>query len=76
MQSTVRGCKRVVIITTKGANKRQGFNIDYSGYVGFKTPTRIPEMIGNMGNGLEYVDYRTAFVEKKYGDASLSRRTF
>ena len=65
-----------MIITTKGANKRQGFNIDYSGYVGFKTPTRIPEMIGNMGNGLEYVDYRTALWKKKYGDASLSRPDF
>lgn len=71
-----RGANGVVIITTKGANKRQGFNIDYSGYVGFKTPTRIPEMIGNMGNGLEYVDYRTALWKKKYGDASLSRPDF
>lgn len=59
-----RGANGVVIITTKGANKRQGFNIDYSGYVGFKTPTRIPEMIGNMGNGLEYVDYRTALWKR------------
>lgn len=77
VQSTVRGVQTgMVIITTKGANKRQGFNIDYSGYVGFKTPTRIPEMIGNMGNGLEYVDYRTALWKKKYGDASLSRPDF
>ena len=40
-----RGANGVVIITTKGANKRQGFNIDYAGYVGFKTPTRIPEKL-------------------------------
>ena len=71
-----RGANGVVIITTKGANKRQGFNIDYAGYVGFKTPTRIPEMIGNMGNGMEYVDYRIALWKKKYGDASLSRPDF
>ena len=29
-----------------------------------------------MGNGLEYVDYRTALWKKKYGDASLSRPDF
>ena len=72
-----RGANGVVIITTKrGLTSVRAFNIDYSGYVGFKTPTRIPEMIGNMGNGLEYVDYRTALWKKKYGDASLSRPDF
>lgn len=71
-----RGANGVVIITTKGANKRQGFMIDYSGYVGVKTPTRIPDMIGNMGNGLEYVDYRINLWKKKYGSASLNRPDF
>lgn len=71
-----RGANGVVIITTKGANKKKGFSIDYSGSFGVKTPTRIPDMIGNKGDGLEYVDYRIALWKKKYGDASLSRPDF
>ena len=71
-----RGANGVVIITTKGANHKTGFTIDYAGYVGVKTPTRIPDMIGSKGNGLEYVDYRIALWKKKYGDASLSRPDF
>lgn len=71
-----RGSNGVVIVTTKGANKTKGFNIEYSGSYGVKTPTRIPDMIGNMGNGDEYVDYRIALWKKKYGDASLSRSDF
>lgn len=71
-----RGANGVVIVTTKGANRKQGFTIDYSGYVGVKTPTRIPDMIGNKGNGLEYVDYRIALWRAKYGDASLGRADF
>ena len=71
-----RGANGVVIITTKGATKKKGFNIEYSGSFGVKTPTRIPDMIGNMGSGDEYVDYRIALWRKKYGDASLSRSDF
>lgn len=71
-----RGANGVVIITTKGANKKEGFNVEYTGFVGLKTPTRIPDMIGNKGNGLEYVDYRIALWKKKYGESSLSRPDF
>jgi len=71
-----RGANGVVIVTTKGATKKKGMFIEYSGSVGFKSPTRIPDMIGNKGNGLEYVDYRIALWKKKYGDASLSRTDF
>lgn len=71
-----RGANGVVIVTTKGASKKKGFSIEYSGSVGVKTPTRIPDMLGNKGNGLEYVDYRIALWKKKYGDASLSRSDF
>jgi TonB-dependent starch-binding outer membrane protein SusC len=71
-----RGSNGVVIVTTKGAHKKKGFNIEYSGSYGIKTPTRIPDMIGNLGNGDEYVDYRIKLWKKKYGDASLSRPDF
>ncbi|MBC9798329.1 TonB-dependent receptor [Sinomicrobium sp. FJxs] len=71
-----RGANGVVIVTTKGATKKKGFSIEYNGSVGIKTPTRIPDMIGNKGNGLEYVDYRIALWRKKYGDASLNRTDF
>lgn len=71
-----RGANGVVIITTKGATKKKGFSIEYNGSIGIKTPTRIPDMIGNKGNGLEYVDYRIALWKKKYGDTSLSRPDF
>lgn len=71
-----RGANGVVIITTKGANKTKGFTIEYNGSEGLKVPTRIPDMIGNKGNGMEYVDYRIKLWKKKYGDASLSRSDF
>lgn len=71
-----RGANGVIIITTKGANKKSGFSVDYAGYVGVKTPVRIPDMIGSKGNGMEYVDYRIALWTKKYGEASLSRTDF
>lgn len=71
-----RGANGVVIITTKGANKKPGFNVEYNGSVGVKTPTRIPDMIGNKGNGMEYVDYRIALWKKKYGESSLMRPDF
>lgn len=71
-----RGANGVVIVTTKGATKKKGFSIEYNGSVGIKNPTRIPDMIGNKGNGLEYVDYRIALWRKKYGEASLNRSDF
>jgi len=71
-----RGANGVVIVTTKGATKKKGLTIEYNGFVGVKTPTRIPDMIGNKGNGLEYVDYRINLWRKKYGGASLSRTDF
>ncbi len=72
-----RGANGVVIITTKGSNIKEGVNtIEYSGNVGVKVATRIPDMIGNMGNGDEYVDYREALWRKKYGPNSLSRPDF
>lgn len=71
-----RGANGVVIVTTKGANKTKGFTVDYNGSVGISTPTRIPDMIGNKGNGLEYVDYKIALWKKKYGESSLGRSDF
>jgi TonB-linked SusC/RagA family outer membrane protein len=71
-----RGANGVVIVTTKGASKKQGVSIEYNGHTGVKTPTRIPDMLGNKGNGLEYVDYKIALWTKKYGEASLSRPDF
>lgn len=71
-----RGANGVVIITTKGATKTKGFSIGYNGSEGIKVPTRIPDMIGNEGNGMEYVNYRIALWKKKYGDSSLSRSDF
>lgn len=72
-----RGANGVVIITTKGANTPSGtVSVEYAGNVGVKFPTRIPDMIGNYGNGDEYVEYRIALWKKKYGDASLLRSDF
>lgn len=71
-----RGANGVVIITTKGGNVKKGFNLEYSGNIGIKNPTRIPDMIGNYGDGDAYVDYRIALWKKKYGDASLTRSDF
>jgi TonB-linked SusC/RagA family outer membrane protein len=71
-----RGANGVVIITTKGATKKEGFNIEYNGYIGIKTPTRMPEMLGNKGNGMEYVDFRIKQWETKFGASSLSTSAF
>jgi len=71
-----RGANGVVIITTKGNSNKQGFNAEYSGATNLKTATRIPDMIGNMGNGMEYVDYKIALWRKKYGESSLGRDDF
>lgn len=71
-----RGANGVVIITTKGGKKNKEFSIEYSGNSGVKVATNIPDMIGNMGSGDEYVDYRIALWKKKYGDASLARTDF
>lgn len=71
-----RGANGVVIVTTKGATRQEGFTIDYNGYVGVKTPTNIPDMIGDKGNGMEYYDYRTLLWKRKYGEGSLAREDF
>ncbi|MBO9635241.1 MAG: TonB-dependent receptor, partial [Chitinophagaceae bacterium] len=71
-----RGSNGVVIITTKGAKKKDGFDVNFNGYAGIKVPARIPDMIGSRGDGLEYVDYRIALWTNKYGPSSLSRPDF
>ncbi|WP_316837243.1 TonB-dependent receptor [Pedobacter nutrimenti] len=71
-----RGANGVVLITTKGANKKAGFSIEYSATVSAKTPIRIPDMLGNEGNGLEYINYKIALWKKKYGESSLGRTDF
>lgn len=71
-----RGANGVVIVTTKGANKTKGFSVEYNGSEAIKMPTRIPDMIGNKGNGMEYVNYRIKLWQQKYGDASLTRPDF
>lgn len=71
-----RGANGVVIITTKAANRKAGFQLEYNGTLSVKTPNRIPDMIGNLGNGLEYIDYKIALWTKKYGESSLGRSDF
>ena len=71
-----RGSNGVVIVTTKGANKKEGFTVEYNGYVGVKTPTRMPDMLGSKGNGMEYVDFRIAQWTNKFGQSSLSTPSF
>lgn len=71
-----RGANGVVLITTKGANKKTGFNVEYNGTISAKTPTRIPDMLGNEGDGLEYINYKIALWKKKYGESSLGRSDF
>lgn len=71
-----RGANGVVIVTTKAANRKSGFQVEYSGTLSVKTPTRIPDMIGNRGNGLDYVDYKVALWQAKYGESSLGRPDF
>ncbi len=71
-----RGANGVVVVTTKGANNREGFSVEYSGYAGLKTPTRIPDMLGSKGNGMEYLDFRIRQWTNKFGASSLSTSSF
>lgn len=71
-----RGANGVVIVTTKGVNNKEGFTIEYSGYAGVKTPTRIPDMLGSKGDGMEYVDFRIKQWTTKFGASSLSTDAF
>ncbi len=71
-----RGANGVVIVTTKGAHRKEGFTIDYQGVVGVKNATRIPDMIGNMGNGDEYVEYRIAQWDALTAGTYLNRSDF
>ena len=71
-----RGSNGVVIVTTKGANAKEGFSVEYNGYVGVKTPTRMPDMLGSEGDGMEYVDFRIRQWTNKFGVASLSTDAF
>lgn len=71
-----RGSNGVVIITTKGATRKEGFVIEYNGYAGLKTPARIPDMLGSKGNGMEYVNFRIAQWTNKFGASSLMSPSF
>ncbi len=71
-----RGANGVVIITTKGAAQKEGFSIEYNSYTGLKTPTRMPDMLGSKGNGMEYVNFRIAQWTNKFGASSLSSPSF
>lgn len=71
-----RGSNGVVIVTTKGVNNKEGFTVEYNGYVGIKTPTRMPDMLGSEGNGMEYVDFRIRQWTNKFGASSLSTDAF
>ena len=71
-----RGANGVVIITTKGATQKEGFNIEYNTSFGLKTPIRIPDMLGSKGNGMQYVDFRIAQWTAKFGASSLSSPAF
>lgn len=71
-----RGANGVVIVTTKGATHKEGFAIDYNGYIGIKTPTRIPDMLGSEGDGMEYVNFRIQQWKTKMGESSLGTEAF
>ena len=71
-----RGSNGVVIITTKGATRKEGFVIEYNGYAGLKTPTRMPDMLGSKGNGMDYVNFRIQQWTNKFGASSLMQPSF
>lgn len=49
-----RAANGVILITTKKGKKREKATLSYSGYVGFQTPTALPEMV----NGRQYMELR------------------
>lgn len=71
-----RGANGVIIVTTKGASMKEGFSIEYNGSIGYKTPTRMPDMLGSKGNGMEYVNFRIKQWTEKFGQSSLGTPSF
>ncbi|WP_434533889.1 TonB-dependent receptor [Bacteroides sedimenti] len=47
-----RAANGVILITTKQGAKKDKTTVSYSGYVGFQSPTSLPELV----NGREYMD--------------------
>ncbi|MEG0559283.1 MAG: TonB-dependent receptor [Muribaculaceae bacterium] len=47
-----RAANGVILVTTKKGNAKEKASLSYSGYVGFQTPTALPELV----NGRQYMD--------------------
>jgi len=66
-----RGANGVIIVSTK-KGKAGKFTISYDGYVGYRTPANLPDMM----NGPEYVQWRTDLFEKQGKSTDRSNAEF
>ncbi|RIH62779.1 SusC/RagA family TonB-linked outer membrane protein [Mariniphaga sediminis] len=69
-----RAANGVILITTKGGGKSEQLKVDYSGYVGFQTPTTLPEM----ASGRDYMTLlneamSNAGLAKVFSDEAFSK---
>lgn len=59
-----RAANGVILVTTKQGNRKEKTTVSYSGYVGFQTPTALPELV----NGREYMELANeAYIAAGFG---------
>lgn len=68
-----RAANGVILVTTKQGNQKEKTTVSYSGYVGFQTPTALPDLV----NGREYMElaneaYIAAGFGKLYQDEAFA----
>lgn len=59
-----RAANGVILVTTKQGSQKEKTTVSYSGYVGFQTPTALPDLV----NGREYMELANeAYVAAGFG---------
>ena len=59
-----RAANGVILVTTKQGNQKEKTTVSYSGYVGFQTPTALPDLV----NGREYMELANeAYIAAGFG---------
>lgn len=63
-----RAANGVILVTTKQGSQKEKTSVSYTGYVGFQTPTALPELV----NGREYMELANeAYVAAGFGKLYL-----
>ena len=78
----VRAAAGVILYTTKSGRKEQPITVDFSGYYGFQTPTRLPEFLGARdymvlrNEALKNVNQPAAYTQTEINAIGTSASTY